>query len=38
MRQGAVEIVSLILVKESEGMLRIAHAKGLDPEVQQQAA
>ena len=33
-----VEIVSLMLVKEPEGILRIAHAKGLDPEVQQQAA
>jgi FixJ family two-component response regulator/putative methionine-R-sulfoxide reductase with GAF domain len=33
-----VEIVSLMLVKEPEGMLRIAHAKGLDPEVQARAA
>jgi DNA-binding response OmpR family regulator len=33
-----VEIVSLMLVKEPEGMLRIAHAKGLDPEIQKQAA
>ena len=33
-----VEIVSLMLVREPEGMLRIVHAKGLDPEVQQQAA
>ena len=33
-----VEIVSLMLVKEPEGILRIVHAKGLDPEIQQQAA
>jgi DNA-binding response OmpR family regulator/putative methionine-R-sulfoxide reductase with GAF domain len=32
-----VEIVSLMLVSEPEGTLRIAHAKGLDPEVQRQA-
>ena len=33
-----VEIVSLMLVTEPEGTLRIAHAKGLDPAVQRQAA
>lgn len=33
-----VEIVSLMLVKEAEGLLRIVHAKGLDPEIQHQAA
>jgi DNA-binding response OmpR family regulator len=33
-----VEIVSLMLLKEPEGILRIAHAKGLDPEIQKQAA
>ncbi len=33
-----VEIVSLMLVKESEGVLRIVHAKGLDSEIQHQAA
>jgi CheY-like chemotaxis protein/putative methionine-R-sulfoxide reductase with GAF domain len=33
-----VEIVSLMLVKEPEGILRIAHAKGLDPDVQHRAA
>jgi CheY-like chemotaxis protein len=33
-----VEIVSLMLVKEPEGALRIVHAKGLDPEVQSRAA
>lgn len=33
-----VEIVSLMLVKEPEGILRIALAKGLDPAIQQQAA
>jgi FixJ family two-component response regulator len=32
-----VEIVSLMLVKESEGVLRIAYAKGLDPAVQKEA-
>jgi DNA-binding response OmpR family regulator len=32
-----VEIVSLMLVKEPEGTLRIAHAKGLDPAVQREA-
>jgi hypothetical protein len=32
-----VEIVSLMLVNESEGTLRIAYAKGLDPAVQKQA-
>jgi FixJ family two-component response regulator len=32
-----VEIVSLMLVNESEGNLRIAYAKGLDPAVQKQA-
>jgi CheY-like chemotaxis protein/putative methionine-R-sulfoxide reductase with GAF domain len=32
-----VEIVSLMLVEESEGVLRVAYAKGLDPEVQKQA-
>jgi CheY-like chemotaxis protein len=32
-----VEIVSLMLVKEPEGLLRIAHAKGLDPDVQSRA-
>jgi DNA-binding response OmpR family regulator len=31
-----VEIVSLMLVKEPEGTLRIAHAKGLDPAVQRE--
>jgi CheY-like chemotaxis protein len=33
-----VEIVSLMLVKEPEGVLRIVHAKGLDPAIQHQAA
>ncbi len=33
-----VEIVSLMLVKEPEGLLRVVHAKGLDPEIQQHAA
>lgn len=32
-----VEIVSLMLVAEREGTLRIAHAKGLDPSIQRQA-
>jgi DNA-binding response OmpR family regulator len=32
-----VEIVSLMLMKEPEGILRIAHAKGLDPAVQREA-
>jgi DNA-binding response OmpR family regulator/putative methionine-R-sulfoxide reductase with GAF domain len=32
-----VEIVSLMLVQEPESILRIAHAKGLDPEVQKTA-
>jgi len=32
-----VEIVSLMLVKEPEGVLRMVHAKGLDVEVQSQA-
>lgn len=32
-----VEIVSLMLVQEGEGTLRIAQAKGLEPEVQRQA-
>ena len=32
-----VEIVSLMLVNEPEGTLRIAYAKGLDPAVQKQA-
>lgn len=32
-----VEIVSLMLVQESEGTLRIVQAKGLEPEVQRQA-
>ena len=32
-----VEIVSLMLVKEPEGILRIAHARGLDPAVQKEA-
>lgn len=32
-----VEIVSLMLVKEPEGMLRMVHAKGLDAEVQSRA-
>ena len=32
-----VEIVSLMLVSEPDGMLRIAQAKGLDPEVQREA-
>ncbi len=32
-----VEIVSLMLVKEPEGILRIAYAKGLDPAVQREA-
>jgi transcriptional regulator with GAF, ATPase, and Fis domain len=32
-----VEIVSLMLVKEPEGLLRIVHAKGLDSEIQHQA-
>ena len=32
-----VEIVSLMLVKEPEGVLRIAYAKGLDPAVQKAA-
>ena len=32
-----VEIVSLMLVTEPEGTLRIAHAKGLDPSVQREA-
>lgn len=32
-----VEIVSLMLVKEPEGVLSIAHAKGLDPDVQRRA-
>jgi DNA-binding response OmpR family regulator len=32
-----VEIVSLMLIKEPEGTLRIAHAKGLDPAVQREA-
>lgn len=32
-----VEIVSLMLVSEPEGTLRIAHAKGLDPAVQREA-
>lgn len=32
-----VEIVSLMLVKEPEGVLRIVQAKGLDPEVQRKA-
>ena len=32
-----VEIVSLMQVREPEGVLRIAYAKGLDPEVQQRA-
>jgi CheY-like chemotaxis protein len=32
-----VEIVSLMLVTEPEGMLRIAHAKGLEQEVQREA-
>jgi len=33
-----VEIVSLMLVTEPEGMLRMAHAKGLDQKVQREAA
>jgi DNA-binding response OmpR family regulator len=33
-----VEIVSLMLVKEPERLLRIVHAKGLDSEIQHQAA
>jgi len=33
-----VEIVSLMLVREPEGILYIAHAKGLDPDVRQRAA
>ena len=33
-----VEIVSLMLITEPEGTLRIAHAKGLEPEVQRQAS
>jgi len=32
-----VEIVSLMLVTEPEGTLRIAHAKGLSPEIQRDA-
>ena len=32
-----VEIVSLMLVIEPEGTLRIAHAKGLDPKIQREA-
>jgi DNA-binding response OmpR family regulator len=32
-----VEIVSLMLVNPEEGILRIAHAKGLDPEIQRTA-
>ena len=32
-----VEIVSLMLMTEREGTLRIAHAKGLDPAIQRQA-
>jgi CheY-like chemotaxis protein len=32
-----VEIVSLMLVAEREGTLRIAHAKGLDPAIQRRA-
>lgn len=32
-----VEIVSLMLVSEADGTLRIAQAKGLDPEVQREA-
>jgi DNA-binding response OmpR family regulator/putative methionine-R-sulfoxide reductase with GAF domain len=32
-----VEIVSLMLVTPEEGILRIAHAKGLDPEIQRTA-
>jgi len=32
-----VEIVSLMLLTEREGTLRIAHAKGLDPSIQRQA-
>jgi DNA-binding response OmpR family regulator len=33
-----VEIVSLMRVREPEGVLRIVQAKGLDPEIQHQAA
>jgi GAF domain-containing protein len=33
-----VEIVSVMLVQESDGTLRIAHAAGLEPDIQRQAA